>query len=228
VPESSNVDIAHKLAEHRDAESAKKSWQDLVVEILEAVLLGVVAVATAWSAYHAAKWDGHEAELYAQASTLRIEANELVTLGGQQRLLDVSTFNTWIQAKNEGRDELAELYVRRFSDEFKIAFDAWLKTDPFSNPTAPPGPSFMPEYRNPQILQGAATNHEASRIFDEGTVARKQSEEYTGTTVVLATVLFLVALAPRFQSRRVRFALLLLTGGLAVYALVTILGFPRL
>ena len=228
MPESSNIEIAHKLAEHRDAESPKKSWQDLVVEILEAVLLGVVAVATAWSAYHAAKWDGHEAELYAQASTLRIEANELVTLGGQQRLLDVSTFNTWIQAKNEGRDELAELYVRRFSDEFKIAFDAWLKTDPFSNPTAPPGPSFMPEYRNPQILQGAATNHEASRIFDEGTVARKQSEEYTGTTVVLATVLFLVALAPRFQSRRVRFALLLLTGGLAVYALVTILGFPRL
>jgi len=228
VPESSNIEIVERLAEHRDAESAKKSWQDLVVEILEAVLLGVVAVATAWSAYHAAKWDGHEAELYAQASTLRIEANELVTLGGQQRLLDVSTFNTWIQAKNEGRDELAELYVRRFSDEFKIAFDAWLKTDPFSNPTAPPGPSFMPEYRNPQILQGAATNHEASRIFDEGTVARKQSEEYTGTTVVLAPVLFLVALAPRFQSRRVRFALLLLTGGLAVYALVTILGFPRL
>jgi len=228
VPESSNIEIVERLAEHRDAESAKKSWQDLVVEILEAVLLGVVAVATAWSAYHAAKADGHEAELYAQASTLRIEANELVTLGGQQRLLDVSTFNTWIQAKNEGRDELAELYVRRFSDEFEIAFDAWLKTNPFSNPAAPPGPSFMPEYRNPQILQGAATNHEASRIFDEGTVARKQSEEYTGTTVVLATVLFLVALAPRFQSRRVRFALLLLTGGLAVYALVTILGFPRL
>jgi hypothetical protein len=228
VPESSNIEIAHKLTEHRDAESAKKSWQDLVVEILEAVLLGVVAVATAWSAYNAAKWDGHSAELYGRASTLRVEADELVTLGGQQRLLDVSTFNTWIQARNEGNQKLAALYVRRFSTEFKVAFDAWLKTNPFSNPTAPPGPSFMPEYRNPQILQGAAANHEASRIFDEGTAARKQSEEYTGTTVVLATVLFLVALSPRFRSRRVRFALLLLTGGLAVYALVTILGFPRL
>jgi hypothetical protein len=103
----------------------------------------------------------------------------------------------------------------QFSNEFKVAFDAWLKTNPFSNPNAPPGPSFMPEYRNPQILQGVAANHEARRIFDEGTAARKQSEEYTGTTVVLATVLFLVALSPRFQSRRVRFALLLLTGGLA-------------
>jgi hypothetical protein len=68
VPESSNIEIAHKLAEHRDAESPdaespKQSWHDLVIEILEAVLLGVVAVATAWSAYNAAKWDGHEAEL---------------------------------------------------------------------------------------------------------------------------------------------------------------------
>jgi hypothetical protein len=192
VPESSNIEIAHKLAEHRDAEAAKKPWQDLVVEIVEAVLLGVVAVATAWSAYHAA------------------------------------TFNTWIQARNAGQDELAALYVRRFSSEFKVAFDAWLKTNPFSNPAAPPGPSFMPEYRNQQILQGAAANQEARHVFDEGTAARKQSEAYTGTTVVLATVLFLVALSPRFQSRRVRFVLLLLTGGLAVYALATILGFPRL
>ncbi len=89
--------------------------------------------------------------------------------------------------------DLVALCVRTFSNEFKVAFDAWLKTNPFSNPNAAQGPSFMPEYRNPH-LQGVAANHEASRIFDVGTAARKQSQEYTGTTVVLATVLFLVAL----------------------------------
>ena len=168
MPESSNIEIVERLAEHRDAESAKKSWQDLVVEILEAVLLGVVAVATAWSAYHAAKWDGHEAELYAQASTLRIEANELVTLGGQQRLLDVSTFNTWIQARNEGNEKLAALYVRRFSTEFKVAFDAWLKTNPFSNPTRRPAQASCPntEIRksckaSPRIERGAISSTRA-------------------------------------------------------------------
>ena len=41
-------------------------------------------------------------------------------------------------------------------------------------------------------------------------------------------VLFLVALPTRFRSRLVRFALPLLMGGLRVYALVTILGLPRL
>ena len=28
----------------------------------------------------------------------------------------------------------------------ELAFEAWVATDPFSNPEAPPGPSFMPEY----------------------------------------------------------------------------------
>ena len=75
-----------------------------------------------------------------------------------------------------------------------------------------PGLLLHARIRNPQILQGASANREAGRIFDEGTAARKHSEDYTGTTVVLATVLFLVALSPGFRSRRVWFALLFLTG----------------
>jgi hypothetical protein len=228
VSEGSNIEIAQTLSDHIEktrAEASKASWTRL--EIVEAVLLAVVAVATAWTGYQAAKWDGRQAELYGEASTMRIEADELVTLGGQQRLLDVSTFNTWIQAKNEGHEELAELYVRRFSPEFKTAFDAWLKTNPFSNPSAPPGPSFMPEYKNPQIAKGVAANHEASRIFDQGTDARHRSDEYIRLTVVFATVLFLLALSQRFRPA-VRFGLLVPAGGLMIYALVTILTFPRL
>jgi hypothetical protein len=45
--------------------------------------------------------------------------------------------------------------------------------------------------------------------------------------MLLAIVLFLVALSTRFRTRLVRVALLLLTGGLTVYAVVTILGLPR-
>jgi hypothetical protein len=228
VPESSNIEIAQTLSEHSEQPSGgstKPVWEN-VLEIVEAVLLAVVAVATAWSGYHAAKWDGRQAELYGEASTMRIEADEFVTLGGQQRLLDVSTFNTWIQARNEGHDELADLYVRRFSPEFKVAFDAWLKTNPFSNPSAPPGPSFMPEYKNPQIEKGVTANHDASRVFDEGTAARHHSDEYIRTTVVLATVLFLLAISQRFK-RAVRFSLLVPAGGLMIYALVAIFSFPR-
>ena len=139
----------------------KTGWEE-IVKILEACLLAFVAIATAWSGYQAARWDGHEAELYAQASTIRLRADQLLTLGGQQRLLDVTTFNTWIEARFEDRTELMALYERRFSPEYKVAFDAWLATDPFTNPEAPPGPSFMPEYVNPQLERGADLNERST------------------------------------------------------------------
>jgi hypothetical protein len=86
----------------------------------------------------------------------------------------------------------------------------------------------MPEYDNRRITRGVAVNHEASRVFAEGTAARRQSDDYVRTTVVLATVLFLLALSQRFKLRRVRLGLLVPAGGLMIYALVTILSFPRL
>jgi hypothetical protein len=227
--ESSNIEIAHRLSEDgRDGgDPGKWPWQGLV-EIAEAILLALVAIATAWSGYQAAKWDGQQTELYGRASTLRIEADEETTLGGQRRLLDISTFNTWIQVRIEGREKLAALYERRFSHEFQVAFDAWLKTRPFSNPTAPPGPSFMPEYVNPQIERGTAVNRKASRVFNQGTAAREHSDDYIRTTVLLATVLFLLALSQRFKLRSVQLGVLVSAGALMVYALTLLLTFPRL
>jgi hypothetical protein len=98
---------------------------------------------------------------------------------------------------------LAALYVRRFSAEHKVAFDAWLETHPFSDPDAPPGPLYMPEYQNAQQQEADRSNAAASTVFDEGTQARETAEKYVRSTVLLATVLFLVALAQRFKLRPV-------------------------
>jgi hypothetical protein len=98
--ETSNIEIAHHLSdEGRGADKPEGPWQG-VVEIAEAILLAFVAIATAWSGYQAARWDGRQTELYGHASTLRIEADEETTLGGQRRLLDVPTFNTWISGQD--------------------------------------------------------------------------------------------------------------------------------
>jgi hypothetical protein len=229
MPEDLNVEIAGGLAEagNPPASPEKLRWERFV-EILEAVVLAVVAVATAWSGYHAARWDGRQAELYGVATSIRIRADELVTLGGQQRLLDVTTFNTWIEAEAEGRRDLAALYERRFSPEYKVAFDAWIAADPDANPDVPPGPSFMPEYVNPQIERGTELNERAADVFEEGTAARHVSDDYIRTTVVLATVLFLLVLSQRFRSRDVRIGILVVAGGLMLYGLAAIVSFPRL
>ena len=224
-----NIEAAHKLTERPEDSptGGKRRWSE-IAEVLEVIVLAAVAIATAWSGYQAARWDGRQAFLYGTATRVRIQADEAITLGGQQKLLDVSTFNTWIQAKQAGNEQLAALYVRRFSPEYKVAFDAWLKTDPFHDPSAPPGPAFMPEYVNSRDVEGQKLNDEASATFNEGTEARETADRYVRQTVLLATVLFLVAIATRFKFRAVRTAAGVIALVLLIYAVSGIVTLPRI
>ena len=207
-----------------DLEARNRSWR---LEILEATLLAVVAVATAWSGYQSARWDGRSAESYAQAAALRMESDEESNLGGQRRLQDVSTFNAWIHARAQGDDKMTAFLERRFSAEYTTAFKAWLLTDPFENPDAPAGPAYMPEYVNSLKSKGAEFKTRAAEELEEGKHSREKAEDYVRITVLLATVLFLIAISQRFHVRIAKLGLL----GLAVVATGVILWllitFPR-
>jgi hypothetical protein len=232
MPEELNVEVASTLAENAaieadtEAQAERARWRERV-EIIEAILLAAVAIATAWSGYQAARWDGRQAELYGHASTIRIQADEATTLGGQQRLLDVTTFNTWVEAKAAGEEELADLYERRFSPAYAVALDAWIAAGGLTNPNAPPGPGFMPQYENSLLERGRFLNDRATTVFEAGTEARGHADEYVRTTVVLATVLFLLALSQRFLIPKVRIGLLIVSGALMTYGLIAIALYPR-
>src|SRR6266496_5906309 len=135
--------VIRKLNQVRQSGDRSQSRVE-VIEIIEAAILALVAVATAWSGYQAAKWAGNRAEQYANASRLRVTAEGLATLAGQERIYDSDTFNSWLAAKLDGKSQTAEFFERRFRDEYRPAFAAWMKTDPFNNAQAPPGPIFMP------------------------------------------------------------------------------------
>ena len=86
-------------------------------------------------------------EKYAEASRLRVTAEGLATLAGQERIYDSDTFNGWLAAKLDGKTQAAEVRAT-LCDEYRPAFTAWMGTDPFNNAQAPPGPIFMPDYHN--------------------------------------------------------------------------------
>jgi hypothetical protein len=52
------------------------------------------------------------------------DADDLKTLAGQERLYDAETFDQWLRAKFDGKQELEEFYQRRFRDEYRPAFIA--------------------------------------------------------------------------------------------------------
>jgi hypothetical protein len=120
------------------------------------------------------------------------------------------------------------MLVRRFSPEYRTAFAAWLRTAPFTRPSAPPGPAYMPEYRNPQLEQAAQLNEEAAHAEAEGTHARETAEQYIGATVLFALVLFLVAVGQRFRILGVRIGAIAMAVGLLGYALYQVATLPRL
>ena len=64
------------------------------------------------------EWAGMRAENYAQASRLRVTAEGLATLAGQERIYDSDTFNSWLAAKLDSKKEAAEFFERRFRDEY--------------------------------------------------------------------------------------------------------------
>ena len=119
------------------------------------------------------------------------------------------------------------MYERRFSPAYRAAFDAWIKLDPLNNPSAPPGPRYMPQYKDPLQAKSDVYDKKALAAFDAGIVERDRAEAYVRITVVLAAVLFLIAVGQRFKIRGVREAVTVLAGVFLIYALIVVLTYPR-
>lgn len=223
------TEIAQQLHEHNHHDGAEGPRQRRIemIEILEAVLLAVVAVVTAFSGYEAAKWDGESAKAYSNASTLRVRSNELQLTANQTLVYDADIFTAWLQAYEAGDRHLQQILVRRFTPEFKKAFYAWLAIHPFTNPRAPAEPSSMPEYEQKLVTLAQSAADKSDRAFEEAVIDRNRGEHFVRITVILAAVLFLVAIGQRFTFRGVRYGLAAVSGVLLVYCLAVILTYPK-
>lgn len=233
MPEGNiNAEIAEHLREHgaHDEDEARRPSRRRIetIEILEAILLAIVAIVTALSGYQAARWDGESAKEYATSSRLRAESNTAQLSANQTLAYNAGNVTAWIQAMESGNTKLAGILANRFTPEFKPAFDAWVKTHPLTNPAAPAGPSKMPQYRDPLTAKSIELSNEASHAFDLGVEDRVTAEKYVRITVVLAAVLFLIAIGQRFKIRGVRYAVNIVAGIFLAYSLYLFFIYPHL
>jgi hypothetical protein len=110
--------------------------------------------------------------------------------------------------------------------DYREAFDEWLKLDPLNNPSATPGPPYMPGYKNPNLEEAEQLNTETEELFTEGTEAGEMAGKYVRQTVLFALVLFLIAAGQRFTQRPVRISANALADGLLVYTVVFLIILP--
>ena len=224
MPEHVHVHAPHELGEVAESTSTRERW----LEIAAALLLSLATLGIAWSGYQAAKWSGLQARRYTQASTARSVANRAATLAAQDRTQDLLNFNRWLEVSTDGNTQLANLYERRFRDEFRPAFDRWLADDPLHNPNAIPRPLREKNY----VLSNAAKADKLEALgdvrFEEGKEATEHADDYVFVTVFFAVVLFFAGISLRFAWMPMRLLILGLGGLMLVYGAVRIGSLPAL
>jgi hypothetical protein len=159
------------------------------VEVVATVLLALAAVATAWSSYQAARWNGEQAKTAGRVNKARIDAARASDLANAQQEIDVATFMQWVDSFARGETELTTFYRERFREEFKPAFDAWIATRPLQTEGAPLTPFAMPQYRLAAEAEAEQLDQDAELL---ATQVRRDIQR--ASNYVLGVALFAVAL----------------------------------
>jgi hypothetical protein len=232
------IEAGKKLHEHGHEESGHggkegsenetDSRHSRIVQVCEALLLALVTLAAAWAGFLAAKWGTESRVDIARSSTLRNFATREDLTALELRNFDSATFNAWYTAftlNSPAKEAVAE---RRFRPAFRVAFKAWMATHPLRNPHAPPGPTYMRQYKVPAQARANAYDRAADVKFSEGSHAGAVGDNYVRITVFLAAVLFLVGIGTSFKLHGLRYALIGFGTALLILSVVLILQQPGL
>jgi len=196
------TDVGTSLAQILAAieETRRPHWK----QITRAVLLSFATLASVWSGFQASGWSSIASGLAGQAAIASRQAAERRIEAVQHQAFDALMIIHYLEARSAGNEELAEFLRGRFTPALKPAFEAWLKTDPLRNTTAPVAPFAMAEYA-PEELQAARRHEQEShRNSDAAATASQTASQYVLLTVVFASVLFFGSLSGSVRWQRLQ------------------------
>ncbi|MDX1386048.1 MAG: hypothetical protein R3257_00555 [bacterium] len=171
------------------------------IELLSTILISIAVVCSAWCAFQASIWNGLQAFRLSDANNMRRKVQIAQLDYNQQLTLDVAIFIHYLNAKFNQQEDAAEFYQKRFRDEFRPAFETWMKQDPFHNPEAPLGPFRLPEYVDQYQKPIQETELKAQNLMERAHEANTVSDSYILLTVFFALVLFFGAISARTKGK---------------------------
>ena len=183
------------------SERLDRGW---IVEVCAAVVISLAAAMTSWVGFQAALWDGEQAAHYAEAGAARVKATSAATEAGQLQTADLLMFQGWLSATAQHEPLLQAFYHQRFRPEFAAAFEAWLLTNPLTNPAAPASPFAMSQYHSPQLVEAQRLQKSADALFNQGQKDNDISDRFVRGTVLLAVALFFGGIAQTFRSTTIK------------------------
>ena len=155
-------------------DAGRRDW----IEIGAAVLLALAAVATAWSSYQAARWNGEQAKTASAVSKTRIEAARASDLANAQQQVDVQTFSQWVA------------------------------TRPLETDGAPLTPFVLPQYRLAAKAEANRLDRKDEVLAAQMRRNVQRSTNYVLGVVLFAVALFFAGISTKLTTQGPRKALL--------------------
>ena len=187
-------------AQNAADEKSRKQW----IEVACAVVLSLATTASAWCAYQSQRWGGAQTSALAAAAKAGRESTEHTLSAMQFRMFDAMMVVKYSEMHVHGDKELDQFLLDRFRPEMKKAMEAWLKTEPFKNPTAPRTPFEMPEYVEKHKEAASKQDAIAAQMAEVADHASSQSDTYLLLTVIFASVMFFGGIVGTFDSQRLQ------------------------
>lgn len=203
-----------------------KNCQHVLFEPVGLLLLSLATVGTAWCSFQAASWQGVSQRLMnlSAASGRRAASDEHKAF--QLAVLDVMLFSEYINARAASNEFIARFYADRFRGDAKVAFNAWIATNPFENSNAPPHP-FVPSLYKPKLLDSAEeAQSESQRLWEQAGNAGRNGRTYVLMTVLLASALYCGGTASKFNAEWVRKTVLAVGLSALTVAVIRLMALP--
>lgn len=187
------------------------------LELIIAILLGLVSIVTAYASFQSALYDGQMTQKYTIGSNLATEAESLYLEGNQQYVQDAQLYDrlTDLQLDIANPDpaisEAAQIkydtiYFQSVSDEFDAAIQ-WADAQNEADPDLWYSPLNNEDYQNYLFSGYQEAKDQADATIAEGDVANGLSDRLTLNTVLMAISLFLLGVAAVVRQTKVKIIL---------------------
>lgn len=202
------------------------------IELIVAILLGLVSIAVAYATFQGALWDGKMTQAYSEGTRQSTEAESLYLEANQQYVQDgallsrLTELELDIAAGVTGAQEKYDTLVFQYvSAELQTAID-WAAAENEADPEFWYDPQSNDNYQATLFGAYAEKSDESIATIAAGDEANGYSDRLTLNTVLMAVSLFLLGVAAVTRNHRTTVILSSVGGAIFVVALVLTLMVP--
>lgn len=197
-------------------------------ELLIAVMLGLAAVVTAWSAFQSSQLGDKVQESFSEGIRLSDQASQEYNNAIATDNRDQALFLEYAKAL-VSEDDVTATYISEslMSPELRAAVEWWIEQPEEGGPDSP----FVeenPNWDNSQWASAAELDEEAQQYFEIAKDSDAEGDRFDLLEVIVTLALFLFGVASLVRQQRIQVGLALVGGVILIYSIgmVLTLGDP--